>query len=257
MIDTAPLIEEEKNDTGEDYRLGGRSPIVTIFTLLAGPLLSQLINAFYGIVNTIWISKGIGDQGLEALSSLFLYDMIIFSFGNLLIVSTSSHISYLFGRKTPDDCNQLIADLIRVAIILAIIYPSIVIPTTYPLVKWLAESSIIAHEAFKYELISTGCCIVPFIFYVLCGLLQGEGRTWMFGAMQVLSLILDMGCFLPLFVVKLHFGVWGAALSQIIAQSVPTIILLILLIAGKLSLKIKFSMFFRKFGTETKNALKV
>ena len=79
----------------------------------------------------------------------------------------------------------------------------------------------------------------------------------MFGAMQVLSLILDMGCFLPLFVVKLHFGVWGAALSQIIAQSVPTIILLILLIAGKLSLKIKFSMFFRKFGTETKNALKV
>lgn len=256
-MDTQPLISEEKKEYGEDYRLGGRSPIVTIFSLLAGPLMSQITNSFYGIVNTLWIERGIGDDGLEVLSSLFLYDMVVFSFGNLLIVSASSHISYLFGRKTPQEGAQLAIDLMRVALLLAIIYPALCISTTVPLVRWLAESDKIAHEALHYTMISSGCSVVPFLYYLMCGILQGEGRTWLFGGMQILALVLDMILFLPLFVVYFKLGVWSAALSQIISQSIPMIILVILLFSGKLTLEIKFSMFFRKFSPETIKALKV
>lgn len=75
--------------------------------------------------------------------------------------------------------------------------------------------------------------------------------------MQLIAIVLDMCCFLPLFLMKLHFGIWAVALSQVISQSIPMIILMVLLWSGKLSIKIKFSMLFNKFSNETKNALKV
>lgn len=257
MIDNQPLLDVEHKEYDEDKALGGKPPLATLFSLLAGPLLSQVTNAMYGIVNTIWIEKGIGDEGLKVLAVLYIYDALLYSLGNLLTISGSSHISYLFGKNQPNLCNQLIADLIRVAFILGIVYPAISIPTTIPVVKWLSKSDQIAHEALRYIEISAGCSFVPLLYYVLCGVLQGEGRTWLFGFIQIVTLMLDMLLFLPLFVLYFKWGVWAAALSQILSQFIITFILFICLLARKFSLDFKLSYLCKKFSKESSEALQV
>ena len=257
-MDSRPLLSDEaKKKADENYRLGGRGPLKTIFVLISGPLISQLCNAIYGVVNSFWVSKGIGDEGLDVLSSLFIYDMIVYSFGNLACVSASSHISFLFGQKREKEANQLVADLIRVVWILGLIYPAIAIPTSYPLAKWLSSSEDIAKSTFHYMCISGGGSVIMFTFQLMCGILQGEGRTWLFGIMQMSALLLDMLVLLPLCIFKFHWGVWCAALSQIVSQSIPMIILVIMLIAGKMSLNLSFKMLINKFSTETWKSIKV
>ena len=259
-IDSTPLIQQEgenKQIKDENYRLGGMSPLKTLFALIAGPLLSQLCNAIYGIVNSFWVSTGNGTTGLEVLSSLYLFDMCVFAFGNLACISASSHISYLFGQKRESEANQLIADLMRGCVLLGMIYPAFAIPITKPVVKWLSESQEIADLAFQYMCVSSGCSFIMFTFQLLSGICQGEGRTWLFGSMQITALVTDMIFFLPLFLVKLKLGVWSAAMSQVISQLIPTTILLVLLLMGKLSIQLKPRMFISKPSPETWKAVKV
>ena len=257
-MDSTPLINgktEEIDDEG--YRLGSKGPLRTILSLIAGPLLSQLCNCFYGILNSYWVSKGIGDSGLQVLSSLFIFDMLIYSFGSLGNIAAASYISYLFGQKRGDESNQLAADLFRIVILLGIIYPACAIPVTKPLVKWLSDSDVTANEAFKYMCISSGCSVIMFIFQLLCGVLQGEGRTWLTGFMQILALVIDCIGLLPLFLFKFKWGVWSAALSFTISQLIPTVILVGMLLCKKINLQLKFRMFFNKFSTETWKAISV
>ena len=54
----------ERELTEEDIRLGGKPPLQTVCLLSSGPLISQVTNSLYGIINTIWISKALGDSEL-------------------------------------------------------------------------------------------------------------------------------------------------------------------------------------------------
>ena len=69
--DTPPSLEEPLNPvaeeavsrkiTAEDQRLCGRPPLKTVFILAIGPIISQVSNAVFLIVNTLWTSKAIPD----------------------------------------------------------------------------------------------------------------------------------------------------------------------------------------------------
>ena len=257
-VDKAPLIPDSPPPVDEEsVRLGSKPPLKTILSLISGPLLSQLCNCIYGFVNNYWISRGVGEDGLKVLSSLFLFDCLIYSFASLTSIAAASHISYLFGQGRQKETNQLVVDLFRINMILGIIYPLIIIPTAKPVVKWFTTKDDIAQEAFYYLCISSGFSFVLFSFQLFCGILQGEGRTWLYGFMQIFALVLDMCCLLPIFVLVLHLGVWSAALSQLIAQFIPTLIMTIMLLCKKINLQLECKMFISKFSPETWKSIKV
>ena len=99
------VVADDKKD--KDYLLGGRPPLKTICDLSAGPIVSQLINALYGIVTTFYISMAIGDRGLSAVSTYAVFDSVGRSFGFFLSTSASATISALFGAGKEEDVHQL------------------------------------------------------------------------------------------------------------------------------------------------------
>lgn len=56
--------------TEEDQRLGIKSPIKTILALSIGPLISQTVQAFYGLADSLWVARTIGQTGI-AVFGLF------------------------------------------------------------------------------------------------------------------------------------------------------------------------------------------
>ncbi|KAH0795314.1 MatE family protein [Histomonas meleagridis] len=251
------LIQEEKKKKDEHYRLGARPPLITILSLLAGPLISQLTNAFYGIIDSMYISKFVGPYGLTVVSSCYVIDYVAIAFGNFLNIATSSKISYLYGSGRQNEAPQVLADLIRVALIIGVLIPAILLPSTKPLLLWLSNDQSIANEGFYYVLPHMCCSFSATMYLCVLGVLEAEGRTWTFGFCQLSSLIANMALWDPLLLIGVKTGVWGASLATVLSEFVPMSAIVICLFKGRFTTRLHWRLFVQKFNKETYNALLV
>ena len=83
-IDNLIAEQKEQSVSDEAKRLGSRPPLKTLAILSVGPLISQITSSMYGIVNTVWVSKAIGEKGMTAVSTYLVFDSIGRAFGFFL-----------------------------------------------------------------------------------------------------------------------------------------------------------------------------
>lgn len=248
---------EKPKAKDENYRLGGRPPLITLLLLALGPTISQIVSACYGIVSSMWVAKAMGKQGMAALSLFGNLDGIGRAFGFFMNCSASQKISSLFGEKKGEEAGQVICDLLRCSIVCGMIVPALLLPVTKPLGKWFGADEETNQMGFEYLIPLLSCSCVTCFYLMLCGALQAEGRTMLVSVAQVSSFVLNMGVFCPLFLFVFHMKTPGAGFATICSDLCPTVVIFILYFRGKFSVKPKLSGFFKKFSPHTWPALSV
>lgn len=251
-----PVHPDEKKSL-EHYRLAGRAPLPTILYLSSGPILAQFTSSLKGIIGSIWVSKALGEKGLTAISTIGVFDGISRSFGFFLNSAASTKISQLYGEHKEEEAGQLVVDLIRVAFIIGIILPIILIVSTNPLCKWLGADEEICKMCQLYMLPINIGTFTTCMFILLGGSLQGEGRSLFFSILNVASLVVNMTLFDPILLLVIKTGIWGASTAQALAEAIPGIIIFILYFMKKFGVKPKLVMFVRKFSPHTLPSLRV
>ena len=262
----APIDQkQDNNDKGEnkkgmnesDKKLGGYPPLITILRLSVGPLLSQVTNALFGMIITIWVSKALGEEGVSAVSTMNAFDNMGRSFGFFLAIAASTQISFLYGKKQGEEAGQIIADLIRMSFVCGAIVAACLIPSTKPAAKWFGANEYIADLGFKYMLPLNIFAFNSCMFIMSGGCLQGEGRTFLFGISNMFCLIINMVGFCPLFLFVFKMGMTGVSVATVVSEFIPTIIVLTLFYCHKFSVKPHLKQLFMKFSPHTLPALKV
>lgn len=245
------------NDSDEQKRLGSYPALQTLMKQSLGPLCSQVVTSMYLIVDSFWVSHTIGADGLTATGAVSLLEAINNSFGLYLLSCVSARISYLFGQKRNEECAQVFVDILRVSWIFSVILPIIMLNICKPLTKWFGADEHIQEMGFQYLIPITGLTVFYETYQICCGLLQSEGLSWIYGICQVCSLLLNMVCLDPLFLIAFKTPIWGASLASIIASFLPMTVLMILIFKGKFTVKPNLKMFCKNFSPETKSALKL
>jgi Na+-driven multidrug efflux pump len=122
--------------------------------------------------------------------------------------------------------------------------------------RWYGADEEVVDLGFDY-LVPIMCgSIIPCIYLLLCGTLQAEGRTFLFGAVQVGAMILNAAVFCPLFLLGVKTGIRGASLSIVCSQLIPAAGLLWAFFKGKFTTTPTFGMFLKKPIPETWSAVK-
>lgn len=241
----------------EQYRLGGRPPFSTLCHLMIGPLLSQIAQSLYGIMDSFWISRSIGTKGMTVMSIILVIDFINIAFAQYFNVAVSARISYLFGKHLKEECSQVVVDFFRICIIVGVVLPAILLPCVDPLMRWYGGNDEIVPMCMDYLLPSLCCSMLNYSYLSLCGLLQAMGNSGIYGICQVSSAVLNMACFDPLFLLGFKSGMWGASLATALSNFLPMITLYICLFKGKFVVKPKLNMYLKKFNPHSWKALKV
>lgn len=254
---TVPSEPKPQKKDDENYRLGGRPPLITLIILTAGPLVSQVVSGLYGVISSMWVAKAMGNVGMSAISLYSNLDNIGRAFGFFLLTTASSKISGLFGEGKGDEAGQVICDLIRVAFICGIIVPGILTPCSKPLGRWFGATDEVIQKGFNFLTPLNCCCVVTCIYLLMAGCLQAEGRSTLVAITQISSLMLNMFVFCPLFLLVFKWETPGAAFANVFAELIPAIIVSVLFFRGKFSVKPKFKGLFQKFSPHTIPALKV
>ena len=249
--------EKPQKTHSEDQRLGGNAPLKTVALLSIGPVISQLASSVFLIINALWVSRAIGDNGLAAISTYNCFDNTGRAFGSFLQIAAATQISALFGLGKSDEAGQVCADLIRTTLICGILVPAILLPSIKPCGRWFGATEAVINLGWDYMLPLTAFTSTTCMFMTVCGFLQGEGRTLLFGLANFGCLALNGLALDPLFLFGFKSGIMGVSIATIMSEIIPGAILLFLYYCGKFGVKPLWSQFCRKFSPRTTTALKV
>ena len=223
MTKTAPDLRENKMRTMPVGRL--------LFTMALPLALSMLVQAFYNVVDTYYVSE-ISESAVTALSLAFPIQNLQIGFGTGIAVGVNALLSKSLGQGRQERANQAAGNgifLVGVAIVLFMLF-GIFGAKPYFAMQSNVESTVNGGASY----VSICTIFAAGIFLEILGerLLQASGRTiytlFTQGTGAVLNIILD-----PVFIFGFEplgiapMGIAGAAVATVIGQWVAAILAVI------------------------------
>jgi len=177
-----------------------------------------LANALYQIVDRILVGRGVGTDGMAAVTSAFPLAIVAMALGLLVGSGTGNRISVLLGKRDAEGAERVLGQSLRMALTNG---------TLLALVTWLFS---------KQLLLACGCpphllpMAIPFVRIISIGqiflitlismgnILRVQGRP-MLGLLIMLSSNLLNMVLAALAIFGLRWGITGTALATAISQA--------------------------------------
>lgn len=225
----------------------GTEPIPKLLLNLSVPaMIGMFVMALYNVVDTLFIARGVGINGVAGVSISFPIMMIIMAIAAAVGIGGASVISRRLGEERKEDANEVLGNLVIMISVVSLI--SIVGAFTFmePLLALFGATPDIMPYAKEYLFpIMLGSIFFGFAF-ASNNIIRSEGNsrfamiTMIIPA--VLNTILD-----PIFIFGLDMGVRGASIATVISQASVTLVVLRYFTSGKSSLDVGLEYFKARF----------
>ncbi|GAE34255.1 MATE family efflux transporter [Halalkalibacter akibai] len=216
----------------------GTEPIPKLLKNLSVPaVIGMFVMALYNVVDTIFISYGVGIEGVAGVTVAFPIMMIMMAVSAAMGIGGASVISRRLGARREQDANHVFGNVISVIFIISLAGVIAAFTVLEPMLRLFGATEAILGHASSYMFpILLGTFFFSFAF-ATNNIVRSEGNA-KFAMMTmiipaVINIILD-----PIFIFGLNMGVQGAAIATVISQASVTIVLLRYFLTGKSSLKL-------------------
>ncbi|WP_163651758.1 MATE family efflux transporter [Listeria sp. PSOL-1] len=229
----------------EQSRRLGEDSIPALMARLSIPaFIGMFVMGMYNIVDTIFVSYGVGAQGVAALSIAFPVQMILMAMAAMFGIGGASIISRSLGAGEQKQANRVYHQVIWLVVLSSILIALITFIFLDPLIRFFGAPADI-HNVTKdfLSVILLGAVFQTFGM-AMNNIVRSEGNARTAMLTMIISAVLNM-LLNPLFIMGFHMGVRGSALATVISQAVGAAWLLIYFLSGKSSLSLsgfKFQM---------------
>ncbi|MEC2070747.1 MATE family efflux transporter [Alkalihalophilus marmarensis] len=218
-------------------KLGTESIPKLLRDLSIPAMIGMFVMALYNVVDTIFISYGVGIEAVAGVTIAFPVMMIIMAVSAAMGIGGASVISRRLGEKRGDEANQVFGNIISIILLISII--GVIASFTFlePMLVLFGASPDILPYAVEYMFpIMLGTFFFSFAF-ATNNIVRSEGNAkFAMNTMiipAVLNIILD-----PIFIFGLNMGVQGAAVATVISQAAVTVVILRYYLTGQSSLSL-------------------
>ncbi len=213
-----------------------KQPIPKLLYSLALPATVGLfVMASYNVVDTIFVSRAVGNVGVAAVSIAFPVQMIIMAIAGAIGLGGSSVISRLLGAKNIDRANQVFGNVISLVFIISLVGVLFATRMLTPLLHLFGSTETILPYAKDYlGIILYGTVFFAFGFSV-ANIVRAEGNA----NMAMISMLISAGLnivFTPFFIYVLGMGIKGSALGTVLAKGITALYLFMYFTGGKSTL---------------------
>lgn len=202
----------------EKHKELGTANVNSLLLKLSFPsMIAMFANAIYNIVDTIFVGRGVGAQGIAGVAIVLPVVAIISSFAHMIGIGTGTLISRQLGRKELEKVNVTAGNGFLLIILIGTFFSVLGLLFTDEIMRFFGATPTILPYASDYgSIIFIGMLWFPFCVsstnYVRA---EGNARDAM-NAMLIgilVNVILDY-----IFIFPLGMGIRGAALATIIAK---------------------------------------
>lgn len=201
-------------------------------------VVGVVLNTIYTVVDGIFIGQGVGEVGLAGVNIAWPAVTLIVGIGLMIGIGTSSIMAIYMGKGKNEKAEKALGTCISLIIIIGIIITILGITFRNPIIKILGATSDTMQSATEYYTIIF-IIAIPYMFSTaLNPIVRTDGRPdlsmMMIGVGAIANIVLDW-----LFVMRLGFGVKGAAVATSASIVISMTVSLYHFIKGKSTIKIK------------------
>lgn len=253
-------IKRKLGKPGQDEIIEGS--VVSVLFKLGWPIMvSSLLQTMYNLIDTIWIGRLSGEEGVNSMGAMSLAWPLVFlmiSVGMGLGIAALALISQHTGAKNYEEANRDAGQLFFILSVLSIILGAIGFVFAEPLVSLISGGGPIVSYGTQYlQVIFLG---LPFmmLFFAFSFIMRAWGDTITPMKLMLVSIVINIildpllifgsgtSLFwgitipeLPVLGTIPHLGIQGAAIATVFSRFVGATIAIYLLFTGKVGIKLK------------------
>ncbi len=223
--------------TAPNERLG-QAPVGQLFTQMALPIIfALLVNGLYNIVDTLFISRGVGALAIGGVSIVFPVQMAIFAVAAMVGSGASSLVSRHLGSKNFIVARAVAGNALKLALLFGCAFLLLVQCYLEPLLKLLGVTDALRPYALSYLLPILYGTPVVMLLCVLNDLIRAEGKAHFLMLSITMAAVIN-GILDAIAVYVFHWGVTGVAFATVSAQFITLLFVIWLYVSGRIQLKI-------------------
>lgn len=203
-------------------RLGEEKIGKLLWTFAVPAISSMLINALYGVVDRIFVGRGVGSIAIAGVMVGFPIMMVMMALGMFIGIGAGNAVSIYLGEKKKDEAERTVGNAILMFLLLSVVITGLGLVFLKPLLVAFGSSADVIPYAEKFVRI----ILIGFVFqclgFGLNNLIRAEGNPMYSMITQIVGAVLNIIlCYVFIFVFK--FGIEGSALATVIAQGVTSL----------------------------------
>ncbi|AJQ25837.1 MATE family efflux transporter [Pelosinus fermentans] len=221
----------------------GEEKISTLLWRFSLPAITgMVVNAFYNVIDSIFVGRGVGEIGLTAVTIAFPIMIVLMGFGMLVGVGAAAVVSLRMGEKKQQQAEKILGNAFTLSMILSVAFTGSVLLFLDPILMMLgAEPDVLPYAREFTRIIVLGS---PFMYigFGLNNIVRAEGNPQMAMSTTLISAGLNI-VLNPLFIFTFHLGIGGSALATVLSQGVSAIWVLVYFLRGKSVLRLRTKNF--------------
>ncbi len=181
-------------------------------------IIAMTASSLYNMVDSIFIGHGVGKFAIAGLALTFPMMNLGAAFGALVGVGASATISMLLGQKNYDMAQKVLGNVVTLNTIIGLVYTIVFMIFLDPILYFFGASENTIGYARDYMVIILLGNIITHMYLGLNAVMRSAGmpKKAMYATIftVIINAILD-----PLFIYVFDWGIKGAAIATIIAQT--------------------------------------
>jgi putative MATE family efflux protein len=181
-------------------------------------VIAMTASSLYNITDSIFIGQGVGALAISGLAISFPLMNLAAAFGSLVGVGASALMSLRLGQKDYSTASTILGNVLVLNLILGLSYTVVVLLFLNPILLFFGASPETLPYSHDFMFIITLGNVVTHMYFGLNGLMRASGNPKRSMYATIYSVIINI-ILAPIFIFGLKWGIRGAALATVIAQT--------------------------------------
>lgn len=185
-------------------------------------VIAMTAASLYNITDSIFIGQGVGALAISGLAITFPLMNLSAAFGSLVGVGASTLMSLRLGQKDYSTANNILGNVFVLNFILGLAYTIVVLLFLDPILYFFGASSDTLPYAHDFMFIISLGNVITHLYFGLNAMLRATGHPRKSMVTTLMSVVINI-IIAPVFIFVLGWGIRGAALATMIAQTLMLI----------------------------------
>jgi putative MATE family efflux protein len=215
----------------------GQDGIPTLLLQFSAPaIVGAVAQALYNVIDTIFVGRAIGIDGIAATTVALPPMVIILAFGMLVGFGAAALISIRLGERKKDEAERILGNATTMLIAVALMITGVGLVFLDDILVLFGASQNILPLARDYLRIILWGTIFQTILFGLNASIRGEGNPRIAMLSMLISVLLNV-IFAPIFIFWFGWGMQGAAWATVVSQAVSAVWVVAYFLCGTSVLK--------------------
>ncbi len=185
-------------------------------------IIAMTASSLYNMIDSIFIGQGVGAMAISGLALTFPLMNLGAAFGSLVGMGAAAIISMRLGQRDYHTAQQVLGNVVVLNTIIGVLFGVVCLLFLDPILYFFGASEFTIGYARDYMEVILAGNMLSHMFFGLNALLRASGHPKRAMAATINTVIIN-AILDPLFIYGFEWGIRGAAIATILAQTISLV----------------------------------